>query len=124
MSTPDYTAQAVALLAKAKLVPHPEDDPPGFEVDLIEELNAGFGVAAGSEDEARAKVVDQVAEMLRERDPNAVAVPAPPPAADVVLAALTNLDMATASTADVVNAVTAALVDAGAIPVPAATPPV
>lgn len=114
MSTPDtYATQAQALLAKAHLVPHPEDDPPGYEVQLIKELNATIGVAAASEDEARAKVLDHVADMLRARDPNYVP-PVVPTTADAVLAALSNLDPQTASTTDVIAAVSSALVDAGA----------
>lgn len=43
--------------------------------------------------------------------------PKPPPAADAVLGAIASLDPATASVADVLNAVRAALVKAGATPV-------
>jgi hypothetical protein len=113
-TTDDYTTRATELLAGAKLVPHPEDDPPGFEVDLIEELNMSIGVAAASEDEARAKVLTYVADALRARDPNYVPAPPLPSAADTVLVALSSLDPQTASTTDVIAAVTSALVDAGA----------
>lgn len=122
MSTPDYTAQATALLADAPVHgPREGWGDPIWTVDLTDALNLTVDVGGATEADARAAVVDHVADVLRRRDPGYVAPSAPPAAADVVLAALSSLDPQAASTADVIQAVTGALSAAGATPV--AVPP-
>jgi hypothetical protein len=121
MSTPDYTAQAAKHAAEAIVTPKDGD---WFAPDgtlsagwmvLSEALNMGVDLEAATEAEARAKASEHFADMLRRRDANYVA-PAPPSTADLVLAALSDLDPNVATAGDAINAVTAALVDAGATP--------
>ncbi len=121
MSTPDYAAQATKHAADATVTPKDGD---WFAPDGTlsagwcvhsEALNTSIDMEAANEDAARAKASEFFADQLRRRDPNYVA-PVPPSTADHVLGALSTLDPKTASAGDVINAVTAALVDSGATP--------
>lgn len=72
MSTPDYTAQAEALLASCTVesLGTPEGwDNPGWRIDLLTELNLTIDLGAADEASARtdAGVVQQIATALEQR---------------------------------------------------------
>lgn len=121
-ATPDtYSAQAAAHATEATVTPKDGDWyapdgslSSGWSV-FSKALNMSVDMEAATEDAARAKAVEHFADCLRRRDPNYVA-PAPPSTANVVLGALAGLDPKTASAGDAINAVKAALVEAGATP--------
>ena len=118
--TDPYTEQAAKMLATATFVAHPEDDPPGYEVRLLDSpLNMTIGVAAVSEADATEKLLPMVADALRRQDPNYVPPPAPPSPTDVAIVAVADLPP-TATVGDVVAVVKQAI-DPTPVPTPMPT---
>lgn len=105
---------AAAVGGKRALVSTGEDSDGVLEVYVAAAL-----AIEGEEGEQvlPAALQDAIAAAIAAHDPVDVAAPARPPAADAVLGALSELDPATASVADVIGVVKTALADAGARPV-------